>query len=82
MYDIEISKNELDIIFMALRDSKERLNQQTSKLSCSYSELPENLKFLWKDKEAYKEYADNSAKECFRQLDEISKLEEKLEKIL
>lgn len=81
MYNVEISKKELDIIFIALRDSEERLHQQVCKLRCSYLDLPENLKFFWRNKKAYDNYADNSVKKCFKQLDAINKLEEKLEQI-
>lgn len=81
MYEIEINKKELDTILVALRDSKERLSQLISKLNCSYFDLPDNLKFLWRDKEAYQKYTDDAIKECLRQLKEINALEEKLEQL-
>lgn len=81
MYEIEISKKELDTILIALRDSRERLTQQTTQLSCSYFDLPQNLKLLWRDKAAYDKYKDDAIHDCCRQIEEINELEEKLEEI-
>ena len=43
MYEIEISKKELDTIVVALRDSEERLREQCKTLHCSYFDLPDNM---------------------------------------
>lgn len=82
MYDIEISKKELDTILVALRDSKERISNQKIKLNCSYSKLPKNLKFLWKDEATYEKYINDAIKECNIQINEIDALEERLEQII
>lgn len=79
MYEIEISKNELDTILMALKNTKERLTEQATQLSRSYYDLPPNLKFLWRDKVAYDKYKDDTIHECCRMVDDITKIEEKLE---
>lgn len=81
MYDIEISKKELDTILIALRDSKERISRQKRELNCSYSRLPKNLKFLWKDEATYEKYKNDAIKDCNTQINEINALEEKLEQI-
>lgn len=81
MYNLEITKNELDTILVALRDSEERLRQQLTKLNFCYSDLPDNFKFMWKDKTSYEKYSEDAKKECFRQLKEISILQEKLEEL-
>lgn len=81
MYDLEINKKELDTIVVALRDSEERLRQQLTKLNCSYSDLPDNFKFMWKDKASYEKYTEDAKKDCCRQLEEISALQEKLDEL-
>lgn len=81
MYDLEINKKELDTIVVALRDSEERLRQQLTKLNCSYSDLPDNIKFMWKDKASYEKYSEDAKKDCFRQLKEISALRDKLDEL-
>lgn len=81
MYEIEISKKELDTIVVALRDSEERLREQCKTLHCSYFDLPDNMKFIWRDKKAYDKYTENAIKDCCRQLDEICALQEKLDEL-
>lgn len=81
MFNIEVNKNELDTILIALRDSEERITRQMKHLKCNYSDLPPNLKFLWKDEKTYKEYSNNAIQECLKQLNEINKLREKIAQI-
>lgn len=82
MYKIQIKRQEIETILKAIRDSRERLNQQVLNLRSSYFNLPPNLKLLWRDELAYNKYKDDAIHACFRDIEEISKLEEKLEEIL
>lgn len=82
MYELEIDKKELDLINVALQDSKDRLLKQINEYKSKYLELPEHVKGLWNDEEAYKEYTESMIKECIRELNAIGDLEEKLEKII
>lgn len=81
MYDVEISKKELGTIIMALGDSEERLRKILSNMRSSYFDLPNNMKFIWRNKKAYDRYTDDVTKVCCRQLDEVCDLQEKLEEL-
>lgn len=80
MFNLEISPEELETMLVALEDSKERLSQHSSKLSWSFSTLSEDLKLFWRNKEEYIKYTDDTAKKCFREMDRIDALEEKLKR--
>lgn len=82
MYNLELSKKEIQTILMAFKDSKEKLDKVSSNISCCYSDLPDNLKNFWRDRKSYKKYTDYTASICFNQIDEMTKLEEKIENIL
>ena len=82
MYDLELSKKEIDTILIALQDSIEKIGKRLSKMNCNYSELPDHLKHLWKDKEAYERHKEVIIQESSRQINEITNLEEKIENIL
>lgn len=82
MYDLELSKKEIDTILIALQDSIEKIEKRLSEMNCNYSELPDHLKHLWKDKEAYERHKEVIIQESSRQIDEITNLEEKIENIL
>lgn len=82
MYDIELSKKEIDTILIALQDSTKKLEKSISAMKCNYLELPNCLKSLWKNKENYEKHKEIVIQESFKQIDEITKLEEKIENIL
>lgn len=81
-FEIKISKNEMETILMALRDSQDRLDEQLSAIHSSYWELPAKEKLFWRNKSAYDEYKNNFTKICCKQSEDAYKLEEKLKGIL
>lgn len=80
MFNVEISLEELKTILIALKDSKERLSKHSSKISCNFSDLSEDLKLFWRSKEEYIKYNDTAAEKCFREMERIEALEEKFKK--
>ena len=82
MYNLKLNKKEIDTILTALQDSNEKLEKRLSEMRCSYFDLPENLKHLWKDREVYERHIEVMLQETSRQIDEITKLEEKIENTL
>lgn len=81
-FEIKISKNEIEIIFMALRDLQERLDEQLSAIHSAYWELTAKEKLFWRNKSAYDEYKNNFTKICYKQSEDAYNLEEKLKSIL
>lgn len=81
-FEIKFSKKELDIIFMALRNSQDRLEDQLRAMKNAYWELPANEKLFWRNKSEYDKYKDNFIRDCCKQSDDAYKLEEKLNGIL
>lgn len=79
--NLEFNPKELHTISIALSDSKNRVLKQKKQLNTSYSELPDNFKFMWKDEEAYNSYREDSIKSCSEHIKDIEELEEKIEEI-
>lgn len=79
--NLEFNPKELHTISIALTDSKNRALNQKKQLNTSYSELPDNLKFMWQDKESYEYYVKDSLKSCSEHIKDIEELEEKIESI-
>ena len=82
MYNVELSKKEIQTILMAFKDSEEKLDKVVVNMRCCYSDLPDNFKTFWRDRKLYEKQTDYTANKCFKQIEAINKLEEKIEKIL
>ena len=82
MYNLELSKKEIQTILMAFKDSEEKLNKLVVNLRCDYSELSDNLKLFWRNREHYVKHTKNTIDRCFIQIDKMIKLEKKIENIL
>lgn len=81
-FEIKISKQELNILIMALKDSQDRLDEILGVIYKPYYELLEKEKLFWRNKSEYDKYRDNLRKDCCKQSDDAYKSQEKLQNIL
>jgi hypothetical protein len=82
MYRLKFNKSEIEIFIEALNDNKEKYVNLKEKLKGKYKDLPQNIKFIFKDEKSFDQYKNSTIQEYRNQIYQIEELEIKLYKIL
>ena len=80
--EIKVNKEDLNVIFMALQDSNDLLNEKIEVMDKYYCQLTVNEKNCWRNSEEYNNYKSNFLQMCYKQKKSIYELREKLNSIL